>query len=508
MSYSVSPQSEHDLLVIRNKLTRHMLYRSPTIPLFLELIRQLLDPSKYVGLAGGRVIGFPQQLAAYLVERGGLEDLRSHIMSFVSQLVAFGACVYLSTRHMLMHPSIQPAGQRPLPPSIAPSISISLSLLLRATGSTHYESACQAFISQILTIPQLTTPRRLSPNALNSLLGSSSTLPTFDLLEVLSSSATTAQDTTSQLTYAYLLSNLMAIVSERLAIPAVRSTSTTTGLKNGKELVSILNAFRLCLDNLPPGLLSGEPKGKSAATAIEVGLDEDEDMAVDTAPRTSASAQLDAVTYNSIEKLASENFLSALVAASTRYSGTSRPALSSFLVALIYSWPSKRQSIVNTLVYSDMVAAGRGVIRELWRGWIRPSNLMKAISGSSGQASSSVTTSVINTFSNTQYKEDWPHLILLAELYARTLLTLGDDEFFASAGGSSRSNAPASRNPLTTDEVIGLSGLFRNIAFTLYWQPEVLTSNGQQNNVIGSKVTLEGLRSLSTQLLQMIHARE
>lgn len=59
---------------------------SPTIPLFLELIRQLLDPSKYAGLAGDRLITFPQQLAAYLVARGGLEDLRTHIMSFVSSL--------------------------------------------------------------------------------------------------------------------------------------------------------------------------------------------------------------------------------------------------------------------------------------------------------------------------------------------------------------------------------------------------------------------------------------
>lgn len=400
---------------------------------------------------------------------------------------------------------LQPAGQRPLPPSIAPSMSISLSLLLRTAGTATYETACQAYLSQILTIPQLTTPRRLSPNTLNSLTGPNSALPTFDLLGVLASTAATAQEALSQFQYANLLSNILDIVSGRLA-PS--GSSAATGLKNGKELVLILNAFRLCLDNLSPGLLAGEPQGKSPATAIEVGLDEEEDMAADVAPGTYGTKQLDPVTYSSIEKLASANFLSTLVAASTRYSGTSRPALSSFLVALIYSWPSKRETIVNTLVYSDMVAAGRGVIRELWRGWIRPSNLMKAISGSSGQGSSSVTNSVINTFSNTQYKDDWPHLILLAELYARTLLTLGDDEFFADASGPSRGNAPASRNPLTTDEVIGLSGLFRNIAFTLYWQPEVLNRNGQQSYVIGSKVSLEGLRSLSTQLLQMVHARE
>lgn len=298
-------------------------------------------------------------------------------------------------------------------------------------------------------------------------------------------------------------------------MPAHAATANAaSGLKNGKELVTILDAFRICLDNLPAGILVGEPKGKSAASAIDI---EDEDaMLTDEVGQSAslakaATAALDPYTYSSIEQLASESLLSALVAASTRYSGTSRPALSSFLVALIYSWPAKRETIVNTLVYSDMVAAGRGVIRELWRGWIRSSALNKAISGPSGQASSSLTSSIINTFTNSQYKDDWPHLILLAELYARTLLTLGDDEFFANASGSGpRGSVPLSRNPLTTDEVIGLSGLFRNIAFALYWQPEVLTiaQTGQQNYVVGSKVSLEGLRALSTHLLQMIHARE
>lgn len=395
-----------------------------------------------------------------------------------------------------------------MPPSISPSISISLSLLSRTSGTAAYNASCQAFLSGILTIPQLLTPRRLSPTALNAFTGPKSSLPVFDLIETLNKTASLAQDQATKLKYAYLLANIITIVLKRLvAAPG----GSTIGLKSGKELVAILDAFRICLDNLPTGLLAGEPKGKSAETAIDVGLDEDVDMTTENVPTSgSAAASLDPVTYASIELLASENLLSALVAASTRYSGTSRPALSSFLVALIYSWPAKRESIVNTLVYSDMVAAGRGVIRELWRGWVRPSSLMKTISGSSVQASSSLTTSIINALTNSQYKDDWPHLILLAELYARTLLTLGDDEFFTNVAGPGRGNAPVSRNPLTTDEVIGLSGLFRNIAFTLYWQPEVLknANTGQLNYVVGSKVSLEGLRGLSTQLLQMIHARE
>lgn len=53
-------------------------------------------------------------------------------------------------------------------------------------------------------------------------------------------------------------------------------------------------------------------------------------------------------------------------------------------------------------------------------------------------------------------------LVLMVELYSRTLLTLGDDEFFAVGPATA-----TSRNPLTVDEVIGFSALLRNVAFAL-----------------------------------------
>lgn len=67
---------------------------SPTIPLLLELTRQLLDPTKYNGLAGDRLKGYPQQLAAYLAAQGGLEDLRTHILSFVSSSHSVLICCF------------------------------------------------------------------------------------------------------------------------------------------------------------------------------------------------------------------------------------------------------------------------------------------------------------------------------------------------------------------------------------------------------------------------------
>jgi hypothetical protein len=86
--------------------------------------------------------------------------------------------------------------------------------------------------------------------------------------------------------------------------------------------------------------------------------------------------------------------------------------------------------------------------------------------------------------------------ILLVELYSRTLLTLGDDEF----------HTPGSRNPLTVDEVIGFSALLRNVAFALYWQETQV--NIKKALVSGTRATYEYLRSLATALLQQIHVRE
>lgn len=320
--------------------------------------------------------------------------------------------------------------------------------------------------------------------------------------------------------YPHLLANIIVLVRSRLLTSADKG-STATSLKNGKELATILDALRHCLEHIPPSSLATEPAGKSASSAIDVSMDTD--MAVDSAmPQASTSqlpttvhSTLDGYTYSILEELVSEPLLSNIVAASTRFSGTSRPALSGFMVALLYSWPSKRETIVNTLVYSDLVAAGRGLIRELWRGWVRTSSLAKAISGSASGTSSNVTSSTIVALDNPDFKADWPHLILLAELYARTLLTLGDDEFHdksASGLGAGRgaTQSTPSRNPLTVDEVIGLSALFRNIAFALYWQPEVLANSATSapNYVVGTRLTLENLRNLSTTLLQMIHARE
>ena len=86
----------------------------------------------------------------------------------------------------------------------------------------------------------------------------------------------------------------------------------------------------------------------------------------------------------------------------------------------------------------------------------------------------------------------------MIELYSRSLLTLGDDEFFSSSA--------ASRNPLAVYEVVGFSALLRNIAFALYWQEGLTDESASQ--LAGTHMHLADLRALTTRVLHQIYDRE
>lgn len=57
-------------------------YSLPSVPLFLELVKQLLDPAKYKEL-GAAVQAFPRELASKLVPKGAFENIGRHILSYV-----------------------------------------------------------------------------------------------------------------------------------------------------------------------------------------------------------------------------------------------------------------------------------------------------------------------------------------------------------------------------------------------------------------------------------------
>ena len=403
--------------------------------------------------------------------------------------------------------------------SISPAVAIALSLLSSSRSTLSFPKALQHFVSYILTIPSLATSSRLPSAALNSLLSKSSQLPFFDILTYTSENSTIL-DTIEEIKIAQLLANVLSLgkarfITDQHSSAKAASMHPKTANMSAKELVATMTTLTLCLGKLSSAFFATERKGKSRAMPIDVDLsDGDTVMEDSTKPFTSAVESvsflsLDTQSTIALSQITSEPFLSSLVALSTRYSASSRPALSSFLVSLLYTWSSQRESIVNNLVYSGSIGSRNGLLREIWRGWIRSSPLAKTIAEAGNKTGSSATSGIISCFLDSKFEKDWPHFILISELYSRCLMTLGDDEFFAPPIPSGDASS-LSRNALTIDEVIEFSALLRNVAFALYWQPDVLKapSSGKANHIVGTRVTLEGLRKLVRGLLQMIHARE
>lgn len=300
---------------------------------------------------------------------------------------------------------------------------------------------------------------------------------------------------------------------------------------SGKSLAAYLNVLRILLNRLPPSLLvEKEPEGKGKEVEIIVLDDEDSDEegSIDdevvqrarervgtSVPRRDADGDiqmdlspsappppltLDPRTLVSLATLPSRPHLIALLTLSTRFSASTRPALCSFLVSLLHSWHPKRDEVLNTIMYGPSSATGAagerggGLLREIWRGHVRAGALGKLLGGGDKDHGGSV----LNALGDDKLAMDWPALILLAELYSRCLLTLGDDEFHST------------KNPLSPDEVIGLSGLLRNLAFALYWQEGALGvgTEKDERGVGGTRMGAVALRNLATTLLQQIHARE
>ena len=403
------------------------------------------------------------------------------------------------------------------------------------------------FAISILTIPLLATSARLPTSALAALSGDKSALPYGQLLAFLARQSEDAAPLDhGQSSDSHALMQAMDAAQAAHLLANVLSIGAHGGarwqkVQNGKELVNLLATYRYLLGRIPTALLvrdgvagrsanavvDGKGKGKSRATAIDLSMDADEDgdiaMSGPPAPRQHQTAApshtsvLDVATHDTLLSMTREPFLSTIVQLSTRFSATSRPALSSFLVSLLYAFPaSAKEGIVNSLVYSSQATTstsssggGSGLLREIWRGWVRPSALARAIASGTISTSGTVATAVSGALADPKLQQDWPHFILLAEMYARSLLTLGDDEFFGQSG-SGGENQAQSRNPLGIDEVVGFSALLRNVAFGLYWQPEVLVdpNKGGPRIVAGTNVSAEALRKLATGLLQSLHARE
>ena len=88
-------------------------------------------------------------------------------------------------------------------------------------------------------------------------------------------------------------------------------------------------------------------------------------------------------------------------------------------------------------------------------------------------------------------------------VYGRCLVILGDDEFYPR---ESMDASMPTRNPLTMDELVVLSGLLRNLVFFMHWDNVGMT--GDSEYITGTRMRVDQVRELCTRLLQQLHTRD
>lgn len=250
------------------------------------------------------------------------------------------------------------------------------------------------------------------------------------------------------------------------------------------------------MHSLPPQSLEPPEKNAQPTTWAEDDSDSEHETQVEVVTSFTSKAVLptvDSKTRTRLQTFPSQSHLQSLLKASYNHSSsTIRGALISWLYALSTVWPSRRDKIVSTVVTWN----GGGLVRELYRGYVRSSPLGKSTNPT--------------TLTDASYASHWPPLLFLVDLYNQALLTMGDEEFFStsqSATGSASATNIASRNPLTTDELTSFSRQLLNITFLLYWRED--QTNVQDGSIPGiGNLKWEVARERMTKLLQAIHARE
>lgn len=474
-------------------------------------------------------IDLPQTLFKHLIvqRHAWFKSLRLHLTSFVRSnpplfLIllfchAIGCLGTFDVRLIVLTCSstfMQPPVRKSAPPSITRAIDLALlPFSLFPSDSPAGRAVTRDFVFSLLNIPLLSA--RIPVASLTKFVMQ---MP-YDAVATLLAQSDKDLSTEPPLSTSAILANFMAIGSKRVP-----------HLPNGKAVTTYLTALTRLEAALAPAQTFERvrdfhqdqlPQAQDEAAAGQLPLPTD----VSGLPR-----QFEDNFSKALLVLPSEQHIVSVLGQSNRFSASTRPALFAFLVTTLNSgWPpSVREKLISHLLYSTNLVprsnpprgqekanstATGGLIREIWRGWVRSSRLGRTLSsvpaGGGGAARP-----LLNTLDDPSTSSEWAPLVLLAELYSRALLTIGDDEFLSNSGG---------RNPLTVDEVTTLSGLLRNLAFALYWYEGVISlatptpqgklSQGNGSGLSspylpGTTVTYVRLRELVTKLIQQLHARD
>ncbi|KAE9406832.1 HECT-domain-containing protein [Gymnopus androsaceus JB14] len=353
--------------------------------------------------------------------------------------------------------------------------------ILDAT-TPEYALAMQELMIYVLTIPLL--PNRLP---LPSLTHLSSHLPLSKLNVIYSNSSSSLQLSTFLLDTAttaaleakiHLIANLLAFTPPRYSkLP-------------GPTLAVYLRLLGDILNVIPPGALESP---SAAPSAVRSGYDSDSEDAPSRTRVTVVSSfnntappalpTLDSRTLKRLLTLPSSTHIASILNVSKAL-GSSRYFLVTFMHAVVGAWPSKQHDIFAQLWSWN----GGGLVREIWRGWVRggglgsnlvsepkPTEAMDVDNAPAGPSTAGSRASYLDPLRPTTRlhgaasnagEDPWTPLLLLADLYSQGLMTMGDDEFFSNLAGTASSISQ--KNPLSLDEIAAFTRQLLNIAWVLW----------------------------------------
>jgi ubiquitin-protein ligase E3 C len=301
-------------------------------------------------------------MAAYILTRGFYSGLASAMRSIVG-IITLSPIISLCSQNLISHQPTDSRASASLPPIVT---LLASPFLIFPPSSPLYNFALDELIHHILSLPLL--PNRLP---LASLTYFSSRIPLSSIFTYRSPGSAAGGNNFAHLVNSitsldariHLLANLLAFIPVR--IPKF----------NAAEVDGYLSLCTTILDSLPIGSLENNTVN---ALPIWQQIQEDVDSDAETSgvPHTSRPAKaaaLDGKTQSRLQTLHQHAYINTLLTATSRHS-TTRPRLFSYMISLWTVWPSRKERILNSLVAGN---AGFGLIKEVWRGWIRRSSLGK-----------------------------------------------------------------------------------------------------------------------------------
>lgn len=338
-----------------------------------------------------------------------------------------------------------------------------------------YSSALTDTVVHILTIPLF--PNRIPITSLTEF----STVVPFGAFNLISTSIVT-QNVSDGASILHLLANLLTFLPPRY-------TSTNTLLLKDDALEVYLSLLNDLISRLPVGSMEAAKMKQPQSMDWKAQDDSDEDepapgrrMEIDLYPAISPP---DARTATRLLTLISKPHITSLLNAADK-SVQCWPHFVQLIINIGIKWPSKREDVLSTIAVSN----GSFVFKRLWRDSVRSSPLGKDEKGSFLRSAA--------------YKNDWPPLLMLTDLYTQALLTMDDDEFFSTTARTN--NTIAARNPFSIGEVILFSRQLLNIVFPLYWNED--SGAVETGQIFGLPISWGLLRERITKCLQGIHSRE